>query len=74
MHKRYSGIRGKLKEDSMFKCQVCAYKQTDIAEDCPSIDLNGKSLKIFKKFCYLCDTKGASGSASDRVATMIRSG
>ena len=61
MHKRYSGIRGKLKEDSMFKCQVCAYKQTDIAEDCPSIDLNGKSLKFSKSFVIFVTQKEPQG-------------
>ena len=41
MHKRCSSIRGKLKEDSKFKCQTCGNQQTDVAEDCPGIELNG---------------------------------
>ena len=39
MHKGCIGIRGKLKKDSKFKCQACANQQTDIAEDCPGIEL-----------------------------------
>ena len=34
VHKGCSGIRGKLKEDSKFKCQTYANQQTGIAEDC----------------------------------------
>ena len=42
MHERYSGIKGKLKYDSKFKCETCANQQTDITEDCPGIELNGE--------------------------------
>ena len=41
VHKKCSSIRDKLKEDRKFKCQTCANQQTDIAEDCPDIELNG---------------------------------
>ena len=33
VHKRCSGIRGKLKEDSKIKCQTWASQQTDISVD-----------------------------------------
>ena len=39
-------IRDKLKEDSEFKCQTCLNQQTDTAEGCPRIELNGPSLEI----------------------------
>ena len=39
-------IRDKLKEDSEFKCQTCLNQQTDTAEGCPCIELNGPSLEI----------------------------
>ena len=39
VHKRYSGIGGKLKEDSKSKCQIRANQQADIAEDCPGIEI-----------------------------------
>ena len=42
VHKRYSGIRGKLKDNSEFKCQLCTNQQTDIVENYPGI--NGQSL------------------------------
>ena len=35
LHKRYSGVRGKLEEGKMFKCQTCKNKQTDVTKDFP---------------------------------------
>ena len=40
-------------QNSKFKCQACANQQVNIAEDCPGIELNGPSLEIVEKFCYL---------------------
>ena len=39
VHKRYSNVKGTLKEDSKCKCQICANQQTDMAEGegCPGI-------------------------------------
>ena len=42
----------------MFKS---ANKQTDIAEDCPDIELNGQSFEIVEKFCYFGGTIGVRG-------------
>ena len=55
MHERYSGIKGKLKYDSKFKCETCANQQTDITEDCPGIELNGEPFETVENF-YLGDT------------------
>ena len=71
MHKRYRGIRGKLKEDTKFKR---ANQQTDIAEDFRGMELNSQSLEIVEKFCDLGDTIGARGNAVGSVITRIRSG
>ena len=43
-----------------------------MAEDCPGIQLNGHSLEIVEKFCYLSDTIGARGAAFDSVITRIK--
>ena len=50
VYKKCSGIRRKLKENSMFKCQKCANQQTDIAEDSSGIELNASLLKLWKSF------------------------
>ena len=73
VHKRCSGIRGKLKVDSKFKCQTCMNQQMDIAEDYPGIELHGQSLEIVEKF-YLGDTTGAREGACDSVIIRIKSG
>ena len=73
MHKRCSGIRGKVKENSKFKCQTCANQQTDVAVDCPGIELNSQFLETMKKF-YLDGAIVARGGATDSVITKIRSG
>ena len=41
LHKRCSGIRDKLKEDSKYKCQAYANQQTGIPDDRPGIESNG---------------------------------
>ena len=46
VHKRYSGIRGKLKDDSKFKCQACENKPIHIAENCSGVELNSPFLEI----------------------------
>ena len=54
VHKRCSGIRGKLKEDSKDECQICLYRQLDIAEDCPDMEkLLEQFLHMKKSFVFL---------------------
>ena len=72
VYKKCSVIRGKLKKDCKFKCQTCANQQTDIGEDFSGKELNGQSLEIVEKFCYLSEL--SQRSAVDSVITRIRSG
>ena len=59
VHKRCSGIKGKLKEDGEFRCQTYTNEQTVKAQDRTCLWLNGQSLEILEKFCYLDEaTKG----------------
>ena len=64
MHQRCSGIRGKLKKDTKFKCQTFANQQAGIAQECLDTELNGQSIEIVEKLCYLGDTIGAKGRCS----------
>ena len=61
-------------QDSKFKYRTCATQETDIAEDCQGIELNGWSLEIVWKFCYLVDSIGDRGGAFDSPIPRIRSG
>ena len=74
VHERCSGIRAKLEKDSNFKCQSSANQHIGIAEDFPGIELNGQSLKIVEKFCYLCDKIGTRGGEDYIVITRTRIG
>ena len=38
VHKRLSGISGKLIKDSKDECQLCVYQQLDIVEDFPYME------------------------------------
>lgn len=49
------------------KCQTA-----DIADDCPSKKLNGHSLEIVEKCCYLGNTIGDNRGVVDCVITWIR--
>ena len=44
------------------------------AENCLGIELNGQSLEIVEKFCYVSDTLRATEGAFDIIITRIRSG
>ena len=44
VHGKCSSVRGKLKEDGNLEYQACANQQTDISEDCPSVELSSVSL------------------------------
>ena len=74
MHKRCSGIRGKLKKDSKFKCQTCANQERNRHSRGLSKHKNDQSLEILKKFCYFSDKIGATGVSFDSVIARIRSG
>ena len=59
MHKRCSSIKSKLKEESKFKSQICVKQQANIVKVYPGMELNGQSLEIVEKFCYLDGAIGA---------------
>ena len=43
-----------------------------VAEDSPGITLNGQSLEIVDKYCYLVDTKGVRRETVDSVITRTK--
>ena len=60
-----------MKEDSKFKCHICANQQTDIVEDGPCTELNYKSPETVEMFCYLGDIIGFGGGAVGSGITRI---
>ena len=62
MHKKCSGIRGRLVEDEDFQCNRCRGQARPIDErPCDSITLGGHTLEVVDTFCYLGDTISAGG-------------
>ena len=59
MHKRCSGIRDRLTQTDDFTCQTRVSLKTNTAKICPGIALDGPSLEVEKKSCYLGAKIGA---------------
>ena len=49
MHKRCSGIKGRLKTDQEFKRKSCALGECVIAEESVVVNCDGQSLDIVEK-------------------------
>lgn len=76
VHKKCSGITGKLKPDSSFQCKTCVRKgeHGDLV-DKKEIDLgSGVVLEQVKSFCYLGDVIGAGGGAEDASRNRVKCG
>ena len=54
MHKECSGIRGKPKHDSEFKCEICAIQRTDITEDCLDVKLRKSFVVVVTQYELGC--------------------
>jgi hypothetical protein len=76
VHKRCSGIKGKLKPDSSFQCTTCVSKaEHGYLVDENEIDLgSGVVLEQVKSFCYLGDVIGAGGGAEDASRNRVKCG
>ena len=74
IHKRCSGVKGRLKRDDNFKCSKCLSGRV-VVDDSERIEVtvgtDGK-LECVEKFCYLGDMIGAGGGAKDASITRVR--
>ena len=72
VHKRCSGIKGKLASGQEYTCSKCS-------ADCPPeaenvvVNCGGQKIDVVEKFCYLGDTIGARGGAEESVTARIQS-
>ena len=73
VHKRCSGVRGRLSAVRDFKCKSC-----DGMIECPAeikkVELCGQEYEVVDKFCYLGDMLNAGGGAEASSIARIRSG
>jgi hypothetical protein len=69
VHKKCSGVKGKLKEDSGYRCAKCVGGGcTEGGVDEQEVVLNdGSSLECVNRFCYLGDMLGAAGAVKKRL-------
>ena len=60
IHKKCSGVKGKLKNGINFRCPVCLGQvQSSAKEDVEEVSMNqGEVLESVKNFCYLGDMLG----------------
>lgn len=75
IHKKCSGIKGRLKENVEYRCSVCEGKRQG-KEDNRTVKMlqlgPSDSLECVDKFCYLGDMIGAGGGAEDASRARVR--
>ena len=75
IHRKCSGIKGKLKEGTGYRCSVCEGRGQSKGDDKVVVELElGESdkLECVNKFCYLGDMIGAGGGAEEASRTRVR--
>ena len=61
VHRKCSGISGRLRADLQFVCKRCKAEITDNAVFPASVMYSGGSLEVVENFCYLGDMLGSEG-------------
>ena len=74
VHKRCSGVKGKLKEDPGYRCAKCIEGCcTEEGADVQEVVLkDGSGLECVEQFCYLGDMLGARGGSAEVSRTRVR--
>ncbi|KAK3892880.1 hypothetical protein Pcinc_003281 [Petrolisthes cinctipes] len=71
VHKKCSGITGRLKDDKRFMCKRCKKMAVADDSDIEKVYLDGEAIEVVEKFCYLGDTIGAQGGAGAGVMARL---
>ena len=72
VHKRCSGIAGKLKEDPAYRCPRCLGNAKPIDPRVKKeIYLDGEKLDVVSSFCYLGDSQSPGGGCEVSTATRV---
>ena len=74
IHRKCSGVKGKLKEDSGYSCAKCVGgRSAEGGVDEQVVVLgDGSSLECTNRFCYLGDMLGAAGGCGEASRTRVR--
>ena len=71
IHKRCSGIKGRLKEDLNYICPACL---NPVAVPPPTdFAIDGSNLEVVQTFCYLGDMIGNNGGCFDAITSRVKS-
>ena len=73
IHKRCSGLKGRLINSTSFKCLSCLHLQEN-NDDTQKIRLNNIKYERVEKFCYLGDMLSAGGGVEANCFTCIHTG
>ena len=71
VHRKCSGISGKLRADLQFVCKRCKGEITDNAVFPASVMYSGGSLEVVENFCYLGDMLGSERGVERSVITRV---
>jgi hypothetical protein len=73
IHKKCSGVRGKLKAEAQFKCVKCVQGEPGRCTELREIQLNdGSKMELVDKFCYLGDMIGSGGGSEEASRCRVR--
>jgi hypothetical protein len=75
IHKKCSGLSGRLVEGIKYSCGVCTGKrniQPELGKAVDAVVLQNDSFEGVDKFCYLGDMIGAGGEAEDAVRLRVK--
>ena len=74
IHKKYSGVKVKLKEDPGYRCIKCVRGgcAEGGAEEQEVVLVDGSSLDCVNQFCYLSDMLGAAAGCVEASRTRVR--
>ena len=72
IHGKCSGIRGRLSAARNFICNRCSGNTPNTEEIPKELTLNGNSLEVVDKFCYLGDMLDAAGGAQSSSITRVK--
>ena len=71
IHRKCSGISGRLRADLQFVCKRCKGEITDNVVFPASVMYSGGSLEVVENFCYLGDMLGSEGGVERSVITRV---
>ena len=73
VHKRCSGVKGKLKNDPNFICPRCADLARPIdGRVITEVVVDGKNLEVVDQFCYLGDMIASGGGCMSAITNRCR--